>query len=135
MYDNILIPIVFDQQNDHSQAIECAKRLAGENPNITMLSVIELLPSYVMSYVPDKATEERRVELQHEMDTLVKGVPGATCEIISGHPGRAIIDYANANGTNLIIVKSHRPGFQDYFLGSTAAYVVRRAKCAVHVIR
>ena len=41
----------------------------------------------------------------------------------------------NAQGVDLIIVASHRPGLQDYFLGSTAAKVVRHAKCSVLVIR
>ena len=34
-----------------------------------------------------------------------------------------------------IVMGSHKPGFSDYLLGSTAARVVRHAPCAVHVYR
>jgi universal stress protein F len=33
------------------------------------------------------------------------------------------------------VIASHRPGIQDYFLGSTASRVVRHANCTVHVMR
>ncbi|WP_371932559.1 universal stress protein [Pararhizobium sp. IMCC21322] len=46
-----------------------------------------------------------------------------------------MVEYAESNGVDCIIIASHRPGLQDYFLGSTAARVVRHAHCAVHVIR
>jgi len=36
---------------------------------------------------------------------------------------------------DLIIVGSHKPGLQDYLLGSTAARVVRHAMCSVLVGR
>jgi nucleotide-binding universal stress UspA family protein len=42
---------------------------------------------------------------------------------------------AEEKGADLIIIASHRPGLKDYFLGSTAAKVVRHAKCSVLVIR
>ena len=55
--------------------------------------------------------------------------------IISGHAGRTIVDHAVENHVDCIVIASHRPGLEDYFLGSTAARVVRHAPCAVHVIR
>ncbi|MDO5759151.1 MAG: universal stress protein [Rhodobacterales bacterium] len=135
MYKNILIPIVFDGAGGHSESLECASALSEAGTNITLLHVIENLPSYVVAYLPEKATDRLRAELRDEMEKLVKKVPGAKGELINGHAGRAIIEYANNHAVDLIVIKSHRPGFHDYFLGSTAAYVVRRAQCAVHVIR
>ena len=52
-----------------------------------------------------------------------------------GHPARKIIDYAHENGFGCIVIGSHKPDLTDYFLGSTAARVVRHAQCAVHVHR
>ncbi|MBT8474881.1 MAG: universal stress protein, partial [Alphaproteobacteria bacterium] len=46
-----------------------------------------------------------------------------------------ITEYADSHGCDCIIIMSHQPGLQDYFLGSTAARVVRHAHCAVHVMR
>ena len=42
---------------------------------------------------------------------------------------------AEEKKAELIIVASHQPGLQKYFLGSTAAKVVRHATCSVIVVR
>ncbi len=135
MYNNILVPIVFDHEHDHSRGLRFAATVAGPSAKTTLLHVIEKLPTYVISYIPEKVSQKLHTKLQEEMNNLLKDLPGAEGEIIIGHPGRTIIDYANKNSVDLIIVESHRPGLEDYFLGSTAGYIVRHAKCAVHVIR
>ena len=56
-------------------------------------------------------------------------------EIARGNAATAILDLANSNEVDLIIVASHRPGFTDYILGSTAARIVRHAQCPVLVDR
>ncbi|WP_170501927.1 universal stress protein, partial [Ruegeria atlantica] len=38
-------------------------------------------------------------------------------------------------GIDCIVLASHKPGMKDFFLGSTAALVVRHARCSVHVLR
>ena len=60
---------------------------------------------------------------------------GTDSEVLSGHTPLKILEYATEIGADLIIIASHRPGLQDYFLGSTAARVVRHAECAVLVDR
>ena len=55
--------------------------------------------------------------------------------ISSGNPYKAILEVAKEEGADLIVLASHRPGLQDYFLGSTAAKVVRHAECSVLVRR
>jgi nucleotide-binding universal stress UspA family protein len=55
--------------------------------------------------------------------------------MVSGHAGRGIVEYADANDVDCIIIASHRPGLQNLFLGSTANRVVHHAKCTVHVLR
>jgi len=55
--------------------------------------------------------------------------------VLVGHAGRSITDYAEETGADCIIVGSHRSELRDFFLGSTAACVVRHAPCAVHVLR
>ena len=56
-------------------------------------------------------------------------------EVRIGHPYKTILEVAQEKNADLIIVASHQPGFQDYFLGSTAAKVVRHATCSVLVVR
>jgi nucleotide-binding universal stress UspA family protein len=56
-------------------------------------------------------------------------------EVRSGHSYKTILEVAEEKQVDLIIIASHRPGLQDYFLGSTAAKVVRHARCSVLVMR
>jgi len=53
----------------------------------------------------------------------------------TGRSYSSILDVADEKEAELIIIASHRPGLQDYFLGSTASKVVRHAKCSVLVVR
>ena len=53
----------------------------------------------------------------------------------TGHSYKTILEVAKEKDVDLIIIASHRPGLQDYFLGSTAAKVVRHADCSVLVVR
>jgi nucleotide-binding universal stress UspA family protein len=135
MYHNILVPVVFDGDHDRSAPIKLAGILATPNAKITFLHVIEHVPAYAVSYISDDLQQELRVALRQEMDGLAKHLTGATGQIVEGHSGRTIVDYAKQSGIDLIIVASHRPELSDYFLGSTASHVVRHAACAVHVVR
>ena len=72
----------------------------------------------------------------HTGDISAEMLKDQGCDyVIVGHSANGILDYAEKNEIDCIIVASHRPGYQDYFLGSTAARVVRHATCAVHVLR
>ena len=53
-----------------------------------------------------------------------------------GTPSEEIIDYANANKIELIVIPSHgRTGLGRFLLGSVAEKVVRHAHCPVLVLR
>ena len=55
--------------------------------------------------------------------------------VLTGHAGRTITDYAEKIGADCIIVGSHRPDMKDFFLGSTAARIMRYAPCSAHALR
>lgn len=135
MYHNILVPVVFDDEHDVTAPIKLAGILAAPNAKITFLHVVEHMPSYATSYITEDLQKELRVALDMEIDSLAKRLPGAKGQVVEGHSSRTILDFANQYGVDLIIMASHRPGLQDYFLGSTASHVVRHAACAVHVVR
>ena len=104
-------------------------------PRSRFLHFIEHAPSYAISYVPQELQHELREVIRHELDKLAKRLPGPESHVVEGYSGRTILEYANTNRIDLIIIESHRPGLEDYFLGSTASHVVRHAACAVHVVR
>ena len=135
MYHNILVPISFDAERDVSGPIKLAKLLATPDAKITLLHVVERIPGYAISYMPSDYLAEARQAIRDELDALAASIPGAEGVVIEGHSGRSILDWAEANKPDLIVIASHRPGMQDLLLGSTASQVVRHAGCAVHVVR
>ena len=135
MYKNILVPISFDEGRDSEQAIEIAKYLSDDTGQVTLLHVMEHVPNYAMTYLPEGYIENSLKGLKDQLAERASSISGGQSAVITGHSGASIVDYANESGSDLIIIASHRPGMSDYFLGSTAQHVVRHAKCAVHVIR
>lgn len=135
MYHNILVPIALDTEHDVSGPLKLARILATPEAKVTLLHVVEHIPGYALSYIPPDLLRETRIAIQAELDKLAADLPNAEGVVIEGHSGRSILDWAESNSPDLIIIASHRPGMQDLLLGSTAAQVVRHAACAVHVVR
>lgn len=135
MYKNILVPVSFEADRNAQGAMEIAKALCEEGGKITCLHVLEQLPKYATEYLPAGHLEAAKSEVADGLKSLIADVPNATTMVVDGHSARTILAHADNNDVDLIIVASHQPGMQDYLLGSTAAKVVRHAKCAVHVLR
>ncbi|WP_419908004.1 universal stress protein [Hoeflea sp.] len=135
MYKNILVPILLDDQHDTQGSYLAARALADEGAEFTVLHVMESIPSFVETQLPKDALEKSHDYAGKALKQSAAALPGAKTHLATGHPGRFIVDYAKEHGIDCIIIASHRPGIEDYFLGSTAARVVRHAQCAVHVIR
>jgi len=135
MYTNILVPVSFEADRNAQGAMEIAKALCSEGGKITCLHVLEELPKYATEYLPAGHVEAAKADIVKGLSALIEGVSNATTMVVEGHSSRSILAHADNNEIDLIIVASHQPGMQDYLLGSTAAKVVRHAKCAVHVLR
>ena len=135
MYKKILVPVLFDEGHDTQASYAAAQALADKDATFTVLHVMETVPNYVMLEIPSEVMEKTREEAQNQLVKSAKGLPNAQPVLIAGSSGRAIVDYANDNNYDCIVIASHKMGFADIFLGSTAAKVVRHAKCSVHVIR
>ncbi len=135
MYKNILVPVALDHGHGTAEAMKVAQKLRAEGGKITLLSVVEAVPGYVASYLPKGQMDKNRAEVEVSLKADAGGVKGVQTRVIIGHAGSSIVDYAKDQDIDLIIVASHKPGLQDFFLGSTAARVVRYSQCAVHVLR
>jgi nucleotide-binding universal stress UspA family protein len=135
MYKNILIPIALDQERDTTDALAVARQLLAEGGRITLLSVVEEVPAYVAEYVVIKPADKVLRDAKARLEEDAKDEPDVKTDVVSGHAAVSITKFAEEHGVDLIVVASHRPGVQEYFLGSTAARVVRHAPCAVHVVR
>lgn len=135
MYSNILVPVLFGENHPADLSLEAASKLANENAQVTLIHVIEEIPAYVSAHIPESQMNAVVDEAYSALEQIAKGLPNATATIIRGHAARSLLDYADNNKIDCIIVNSHKPGLQDYLLGGTAARLVRHAQCSVHVIR
>ena len=136
MYKNVLVPIADDVSARTDAALEVARAILAADGRITLLHVIEQVPSYVASYIPPEARKSLHDDVSKMMDGVAaRSGPGVDVKIETGHGGRTIVDRAVAGNFDCIVISSHRPELQDAVFGSTAAFVVRHAPCAVHVLR
>ncbi len=135
MYKNILIPVALEHNRDAGASMAIAHQLLDEGAAITALHVIEAIPAYAVVNLPDDYLGARRAEAMASMSAELGGVSDVNVVVVVGHDGRTIQDYAERHGSDCIILASHQLGIQDYFPGSTTAWVVRHSKSSVHVIR
>ena len=128
----ILVPVDF---SDHSQfLIDHACGLAEQTKS--ELHVLHVQPMH-------KATESNGVDARGALEQLGSLVRPAdelelqtTKRVLQGLPHRAIVDYAQDQNVELIVMGTHgRRGLSHFALGSVAERVLRSAPCPVQVVR
>jgi nucleotide-binding universal stress UspA family protein len=134
MYKTILVPIDLGHPEIGGKTLEIARSIGGKQSRIAALYVTADVPGFVAIELPKGLLQKELVNARAKLKALADEV-GAESKVVTGHPPVMILDYAKEIGADLIVIASHRPGLQDYFLGSTAARVVRHAECAVLVDR
>lgn len=134
MYKKILIPMALDH-GISATALQTADALISTGGEVIALHVYETPSGSVSTYLDEATVRAGFDAAKAQLEDRVKDVPNATPVLIKGHTSRSIVDYANENDVDCIVIGSHKPGLAEYLLGSTAARVVRHASCAVHVLR
>jgi len=136
MFKTILVPIDMAHIAEGKAVIDLARHQAAEGAQIILLNVVEEIPTWAASAIPADIIDRTKETSRNELEALAKASgPGVEARIRTGQPYNTILDEATSSGADLIIIQSHRPGLQDYLLGSTAAKVVRHATCSVLVVR
>lgn len=135
MYRNILVPVANPESRQARDAMDIARHVLAEGGKITLLTVIEDVPAYVHQFLPPDHLQKSMRDAADGLDALARETGATATDVVVGHAGKAIVEYAVENDMDCIVIASHRPDFQDLFLGSTAARVVRHAPCSVHVMR
>lgn len=141
MYKTILLSLALDQGHG-VRSIEVARKLRAEGGKIVAVHVLDKIPafaSYYMSSDDQKLPADMEKEIRRAATKSIAERIGpendAEAIVLSGHPGRTITDYAKKIGADCIVAGSHKPGISDFFLGSTAARIMRYAPCSVHILR
>nr|WP_319383227.1 universal stress protein [uncultured Roseibium sp.] len=135
MYKHILIPVALDHETLVDRKLEIARHLLAENGQITLLTVLENIPGFVSEFVDLKIDNHLTQKVEDRLKTAADSDERINCKVVTGKPGVQIAAFADSESADLILVGSHHPSAQDYFLGSTASRVVRRAGCSVFVVR
>ncbi len=136
MYSKIVVAVDIGHGELGRMLLEKAVQLLDEGGEVFLLYVLEEVPSYIAAELPHDLTERRNAEARVELKSLVHGLSATThIEVRTGAPSGQILQCAEDHGADLIMIASHRPGLSDYFIGSTAARVVRHAQCSVLISR
>ena len=140
-FNRILVPVDF---SDKSEKIvdEAAQIALKMNASIVLMHVvdIEFYPFYGFTADPVKLIERNMIDVaMTKLNDMVavlrtKGVQ-ANWEADTGHAARVIVEYANRNRMDVIVMGSHgRSGFDRIMLGSVAEKVLRSANCPVLIV-
>ena len=135
MHAHVLIPVALDHEGLLDRKIATARRLLADGGRITLLTVLESVPGFVAEFVDLKPENHLTTAIKGKLDTVAAGAADITTAVTTGKAGVEIAQYARDHGADLIVVGSHHPRATDYFLGSTAARVARRAPCSVLILR
>lgn len=135
MYSNIIVPLAFDDEHNPDAALNVARALSAPGARVTVLHVMDEVPGFAMSYMPEGYHTELRRAIAVNLERSANEFENGVAVIRQGQAAHEIIEYAREAGADCIVVASHRPGIGDYLIGSTASRVVRHAPCAVMVMR
>jgi nucleotide-binding universal stress UspA family protein len=136
MFKTILVPIDMSHIDEGKANIDIAAQHASAGAKIILLNVVEEIPTWAAAELPANLIGDSMNRAQAELKAIAN-TTGMSMEVVirSGHSYKTILEVAKESQAELIIIASHQPGLQDYFLGSTAAKVVRHATCSVLVMR
>ena len=139
MNKTILVPIDLGQIEQGKSLIKTAMKLVEPiGGNLILLNVLPDIPGYVAAEIPDHILKDAKNDAIKELEEITKnsGVGDQAKMIVrEGRIHNEILRVAEDTGADLIVMASHQPEFSDYLLGSTAARVVRHAKCSVLIAR
>ncbi len=139
IFQKVLLAIDMSDPKSWEKPLPVALESAGAGA----LHVVTVVPDFGMSIVggffPKEYEKEALEKAQAALhDWTASHVPdGTPVQHIIGHGAiyEEILRVAREISADLIVMGSHRPKAEDFFLGPNAARVVRHASCSVTVVR
>ena len=136
MYSKILIPVDMAHTEKASEMIKIASALSGKNAEFLLVNIVHSIPVAAEIALSTEVFETAEKDAANTLSNIAADAGiDATVIVRVGHASQEILAIADEHSADLIIVGSHRPGFQDYLIGSTASRVVRHANCPVFILR
>jgi nucleotide-binding universal stress UspA family protein len=140
MFRSILVPIDLADTDLAKPAIETAASLSASSGGLVRLvNIMAMTPVMLAEYVPPDFDAQQRRSSQEALGIVAResGVDATriSTSVRQGSIYHEILEEAADLNADLIVMTSHRPSMQNYFLGSNAGHIVRYAKCSVLVVR
>ena len=138
MIKNILVPV--DGSEGADRAIENAVMLAetcGAKLNFLYVANINQLAinAVLSDAILDSVTKAGNVILDRALEMVPVGIEKESFSD-TGSPAVVILDFAESNGIDLIVMGSRGLGVvKGVLLGSISQYVVEQSKCPVLVVK
>ncbi len=134
MFDQILFPT--DGSDGATVAFDHVLDIATtHDATVHILNVVDTTQESVLqlrSDSVDSLEEDGKKIVSEAADRANQRGVDTVTEVAQGEAYRTIIDYAEAQGVNLVIMPTHgRRGLERFLLGSTTERVVRRADVPV----
>jgi len=134
-----------------SSATEMLKSIAlGDGDEVNIVSVVDMAVPLAIDiyggYLPDssdleKAARENATKILDDTTATVKGIfegkkIAINSEVLYGSPESRIVETAEKEGSDLIIIGSHGYNrWERLLLGSVSDSVIHHAPCSVLVVR
>lgn len=138
----ILIAVDFSETSDRAleTAVAYAKHFGAQ---LDLIHAFTLPVSFVSPYevaIPEGFFEDARkaaeVRLKENLATAKAAGVEAKCLLVEAPATRAITDYIDEHGCDLLVMGSHGyTGLKHVLLGSVAERTLHRASCSVLVVK
>jgi nucleotide-binding universal stress UspA family protein len=140
MFRSIVVPVDLGEATLSRAAIDRAVAFAKlSDGRVMLVNVVPIMPVMMLDTVPVSYEAEVADKAKAELADLVKTIdlpPSRVAAVVRiGGVYHEILDVADEEGADLVVVGSHRPAMATYLLGSNATAIVRHARCSVLVVR
>lgn len=139
----ILVPL--DLSEHSRRALTYAKKLAASyDARIDLLHVIVALAHPgIYGMIPNptpEVTKDLKKRVKQEMRRRIEEAKGPEVEVafhlVRGDASGSILDFAEEQGTDLIVMTSHGlTGLDRFMLGSVTEKVMRSARCPIYIVK
>ena len=117
------------------RALELAKEFSSK---VSIIHVVEPLPGYGYAFIAPAEIESQLIdEAKKQLVDIAKqySIPADNVHVVLGPTKVEILEIADKNGVDLIVVGTHIRHGLGHLLGSTANAVIHSATCDVLTVR
>jgi len=138
MYDDILVPTDGSESAMEAakNAVELAKQYDGTIHALYVIDIGAMWPdAYEGNVLHDFESRGKKAVERVRERAEDAGIDVTDDVVTGGNPYRVILDYADENDIDCIVMGTHgRSGLEHYLLGSVTERVVRLAKVPVMTV-